>query len=195
MKRYFLIAAAALLPALSACSDTLAVPDSPAVQKAPTSVLDRTTGEPRSLTSMTADREFIMPPGSQPGGGLSAIVMPPGDFCDPSYEICECDPTIQYGCQPCDPTNEEHWCYEPPCTTAATVASVATVRTGDDPNHSLEANGTASYSCGGYLVLTGVGIRMDSNDNIVTLWLKYRRLFANGTWGTTELRKYGTDPN
>lgn len=197
IKKMLLGVAAMALPLLAACSDLTQTSAAKAETAQPTSVLNAATGEITSIKPMTkADREFVVP-SRMSGKGLNAVVLPP-EICDPSVEYCveePCDPRYQYGCYPCDPTDPEHWCYEPPCYTPTTIGSVATVRTGDDPNAGLEASGTAYYNCGGYLMLVGVGIRQNADDNITTLHLKYRRVNADGTLGATELRKYGSEPN
>jgi len=191
LKRTLLVAVAAVLPMLSACADAGPLAPAHPVDLEPTAVLDPVTGEIRSILQMTADREFIVPNKSASGASMSEL------DCDPNYQICDepCDPAVQYGCLPCDPTNQTHWCYEPPCTIGPVITTAFEVRTGDEPYHnSLEASGSGTTSCGGYLILVGVGMRMDNSDNITTLWLKYQRVFDDGTFGGTELRKYGSDP-
>lgn len=205
-RRTFLAALAAL-PLLAACSDGALTSPAPAESKAPTAVLDPVTGEPRSLTTMTADREFIVPAsaiGTLPGlpdlGGarLATTAYSPVDECYPDDPFCQpgdCDPAVIYGCQPCDVTNPEHWCYEPPCTVAPIISpTIETVKTGDDPYHSLEASGNSYEQCGGYRILRGVGMRMDGHYNLTTLWLKYQRIYSDGTFGPTTLYKYGSNP-
>ncbi|HEY0025923.1 MAG TPA: hypothetical protein VGB24_23740 [Longimicrobium sp.] len=190
LKRTLLVAVAAVLPMLAACVDNNPAASIEPIVQAPTSEMNQATGEPEAMNAPTADRVFTFPTSA---GSLNFAEFP--EPCDPNFEICdECDPAVQYGCEPCDPTNQTHWCYEPPCTITPIITTYGTTRTGDEPNAGLEANGVGSTSCGGYLVLIGVGMRMDGNDNITTLHLKYQRVYSDGSFGPTELRRYGSDP-
>lgn len=194
MTRRILAAAALLLPLLGACDQQALTTPSALVAAAevPTSIMDETTGEPVAINQPTADRVFNMP------GGFGAPLMNVEPIvCDPYDPYCQeppCDPIYDWGCEPCPRDNPDAWCYEPPCTITSIIDTYGTIRTGDEPTAGLEANGTGSTSCGGYLVLIGVGMRMDANDNLTTLHLKYQRVYADGTFGGTELRRYGSAP-
>lgn len=188
-RRYLLAAAMLSLPVLAACDQQATSSSAASPQAAqPTSVIDPATGEPVAINAPTADVVLTM-------GGLGTLstnVEP--IICDPWDPYCEeppCDPIYDYGCEPCPSDNPAAWCY---CATPSVIDTYTTVRTGDEPTHSFEASGTGATSCGGYNVLIGVGMRMDANDNITTLHLKYQRVNPDGTFGATELRKYGSNP-
>lgn len=207
MTRRLMMAAALLLPLLGACDQQALTTAAPAGADAaaPTSVLDPATGEPVALNAPFA---AAIP------AGFSQVL----EECDPFYEICECDPDAQLcppktcaeledcpeppcdsiatvGCEPCPRDNPAAWCYEPPPPPCSVIDTYSTVRTGDEPTATPEADGVGTGSSCGYLVLIGVGMRMSSNHDITTLHLKYQRVYTNGTLGPTELRKYGADPN
>lgn len=191
LRNYFLAAAVMALPLLGACDDQASSPAGLAPRQAPpTSVMDATTGEPAALNAPTADQVIVA------GRELTTprTSVTPID-CEPWDPYCEeppCDPIYDWGCEPCPRDNSESWCF---CPTPSVIDTYATLRTGDEPNVNFEASGTGYTSCGGYNVLIGVGMRMDANDNITTLHLKYQRVNPDGTFGGTLLYKYGSSPN
>jgi len=196
-KKLLLLAASATIPLLTACNDSgdPATPHEASSAKAPTSRIDPATGEPTAINVPTADRVFTIPTGGDGPEIRPAISYP---ICEPDALTCEeptCDPVYDYGCEPCPASNPDAWCYVPPCTITSIIDTYHTVRTGDQYTYTPRWNGVGSTSCGGYLMLIGVGMRMDDNDNITTLHLKFQRVYADGTFGPTELRMYGTLPN
>jgi hypothetical protein len=67
-------------------------------------------------------------------------------------------------------------------------------RAGIEPYSFLEVSGNTSSSCG-YLVMTGIGARINGSDDYTTLALRGRRLNGNGTWGETVDYRFGSSPN
>jgi len=194
IKKFLLVAALAAIPALGACDgagDPLAPGAEATATKAPTSRFDPATGEPVALNAPTADRVFTV---GEAGTGARAAITPACPIDDPTCIDEPCDPIYDWGCEPCPTNDPAAWCYQPPCTIASIIDTYRTQRSGDEPSFTLEANGVGSTSCGGYLVLIGIGMRMDESDNITTLHLKYQRVYSDGTFGATELRRYGPEP-
>ncbi len=64
------------------------------------------------------------------------------------------------------------------------------IRRGSLPNYSLESDGVLPSGN----VLTGIGARVNSNNNVTTLTLEYRYLNSNGTLGPRYRIQYGTEP-
>jgi hypothetical protein len=202
-EKLLVLAALAVLPAFGGCSDVKGVTSPSAVDAAtPTSKLDPATGEFVALNPPTADRvyTFYTPLNS------TVQTMQTSNLCydtfDSSCGVCPeydpycgpCDPVYTYGCEPCPADDPNSWCYRPPCTTTSIIDTYSTVTTGNRPWDYLEASGIGSTSCGGYLVLIGIGMRMSGDEDITTLHLKYQRIYADGTPGPTELRRYGSNP-
>lgn len=201
-KKLVFLAALAALPAFAGCSDFESVTSPSTVDvTAPTSKIDPVTGEMVALNAPTADRVYTFY--TDPNGATMAIGEPCYDGFDPNCGVCPeydpscgapCDPLNDYGCEPCPRDDPNAWCYIPPCTTTSIIDTYSTVNTGNRPWDYLEASGSGWTSCGGYLVLIGIGMRMSGDEDITTLHLKYQRVYADGTFGPTELRRYGTNP-
>ncbi|WP_420129868.1 hypothetical protein [Longimicrobium sp.] len=196
---------------LTGCSDFESVTSPTAEMTAPTSKIDPVTGEMVALNAPTADRVYTFY--TKP---INATLQP--NSCDPTYDPyctpCDptydpyctpcnpyydpyctpCDPIYTWGCEPCPRDDPSAWCYVPPCTTPSIIDTYTAVNTGNRPWDSLEASGNGWTSCGGYLVLIGIGMRMSGDEDITTLHLKFQRIYEDGTFGPTELRRYGTNP-
>lgn len=167
-------AAAATLTLLGACDQptSLATPRTAAEQKsAPTSAVDPATGELVALN--------YTPVGTV--RGAPALAIAPCTIEEP------CDPE-----PPCDPNDPYGGCYQPPCSSL--ISTYNEYRAGIEPYSFLEVSGTTSSSCG-YLVLTGIGARINGSDDYTTLALRGRRLNADGTWGGTTDYRFGSSPN
>lgn len=177
-KTLFLAAAAATLPLLGACDQptSLATPGSAAEQKsAPTSAIDPTTGEMTALNYHPTGRIVTVPAST---GGSADLISP-----------C----TVEEPCEPpCDPSDPYGGCYVPPCSSL--ISGYTEYRAGTEPYSFLEVSGTTSSSCG-YLVLTGIGARINGSDDYTTLALRGRRINADGTWGETVNYRFGSSPN
>lgn len=174
-KTTLLTAAAASLTLLGACDQptSLATPTAAAEQKsAPTSAIDPTTGELVALNYT---------PAATGRGSAPALAISPCTIEEP------CDPE-----PPCDPNDPYGGCYQPPCSSL--IGSYTEYRAGTEPNSFLEVAGTTSSSCG-YLVLTGIGARINGSDDYTTLALRGRRLNPDGTWGATADYRFGSSPN
>jgi hypothetical protein len=174
-KTTLLTAAAASLTLLGACDQptSLATPTAAAEQKsAPTSAIDPTTGELVALNYT---------PAATARGGAPALAISPCTIEEP------CDPE-----PPCDPNDPYGGCYQPPCSSL--ISTYNEYRAGTEPNSFLEVAGTTSSSCG-YLVLTGIGARINGSDDYTTLALRGRRLNPDGTWGATADYRFGSSPN
>ncbi|HEX6371070.1 MAG TPA: hypothetical protein VF006_19285 [Longimicrobium sp.] len=174
-KTTLLAAATATLTLLGACDQPtgLATPRTAAEQKsAPTSAIDPTTGEPVALNYT---------PASAARGGAPALAISPCTIEEP------CDPE-----PPCDPNDPYGGCYQPPCSSL--ISTYIEYRAGIEPYSFLEVSGTTSSGCG-YLVLTGIGARINGSDDYTTLALRGRRLNANGTWAETVDYRFGSSPN
>jgi hypothetical protein len=177
-KNTLLAAAAATLTLLGACDQPtgLATPRTAAEQKfAPTSAVDPATGELVALNYTPAG------PVLGAGGGVPALAIAPCTIEEP------CDPE-----PPCDPNDPYGGCYQPPCSSL--ISSYTEYRAGTEPYSFLEVSGTTSSGCG-YLVLTGIGARINGSDDYTTLALRGRRLNANGTWAETVDYRFGSSPN
>lgn len=175
-KTPFLAAAAATLTLLGACDQPtgVATPSTAAEQKsAPTSAIDPATGEMVALN--------YKPVGTARGGSPALAVISPCTVEEP------CDPE-----PPCDSTDPNSWCYQPPCSSL--ISTYNEYRAGIEPYSFLEVSGTTSSGCG-YLVLTGIGARINGSDDYTTLALRGRRLNANGTWAETVDYRFGSSPN
>ncbi|HEV3050093.1 MAG TPA: hypothetical protein VGX50_07285, partial [Longimicrobium sp.] len=92
----------------------------------------------------------------------------------------------------CDPNDPYGGCYQPPCRSL--INSYNEYRAGIEPYSFLEVSGNTSSSCG-YLVMTGIGARINGSDDYTTLALRGRRLNGNGTWGETVDYRFGSSPN
>jgi hypothetical protein len=156
---------------------------------APTSVIDPATGEPVAINYRSEGRVIVVPPPGKIKATTSALSE---ELPDWPIEPTECDPIYDYGCQPCPTNNPAAWCYQPPCTPA--ISNYVEFRAGNEPNGPLDVLGMATSNCG-YLVVTGIGGRIDGHDNYTTLHLRARRIYPNGTWGETVTYRFGTEPN
>ncbi|HEU4881025.1 MAG TPA: hypothetical protein VFT45_02235 [Longimicrobium sp.] len=175
-KTTLLAAAAATLTLLGACDQPtgLANPRTAVEQKfAPTSSIDPATGELVALNYTPA-----------------GTVRTPGARGGPALAISPC--TIEEPCDPCDPSDPYGGCYEPPCRSL--ITSYNEYRAGIEPYSFLEVSGTTSSSCG-YLVLTGIGARINGSDDYTTLALRGRRLNPDGTWAETVDYRFGSSPS
>jgi hypothetical protein len=188
-RKYLTLAAAALLPALAAC-DQPSAPSALTPEKTqPTSVIDPATGEPVAINYPSNPTYADFPSGE--AAPLQVVLPPPG--CDPSYEFCEpepCDPAVDYGCQPCDPTNPSHWCYCEP----GLITAIRTQRSGSEPNNSAEVSSLAGPTCNRQVV-TGIGARIVEDSDYSTLHVEYRQPYSNGTLGPRVIYKSGPSPN
>jgi len=201
-RKLLFLAALAALPALGGCSDSEGVTSPPIEAKSsPTSKIDPVTGEMVALNAPTADRVYTFY--TDPISASPDITPLCNDGFDPNCQPCPeydpscgttCDPVYTYGCEPCPRDDPNAWCYVPPCTTTSIIDTYSPVNTGNRPWDYLEASGNGWTSCGGYLVLIGIGMRMSGDEDITTLHLKFQRIYADGTFGPTELRRYGTNP-
>lgn len=174
-KTTLMAAAAATLTLLGACDQptSLAAPTAAAEQKsAPTSAIDPATGEMVALN--------YTPAAPARGGAALAAISP----CTVE-EPCDPDP-------PCDPSDPYGGCYQPPCSSL--ISTYNEYRAGIEPYSFLEVSGTTSSGCG-YLVLTGIGARINGSDDYTTLALRGRRLNADGTWAETVDYRFGSSPN
>jgi hypothetical protein len=169
IKTLFLAAVAATLPLLAACDQ----PTSPSAagqvveqKSAPTSAIDPATGELTALNYHPVAPSFI-------------------DFIEPCTVEEPCEP-------PCDTSDPYGGCYVPPCSSL--ISGYTEYRAGTEPYSFLEVSGTTSSSCG-YLVLTGIGARINGSDDYTTLHLRGRRINANGSWGETVNYRFGSSPN
>jgi len=171
-KHRFLAAAAALLPLMAAaCSDrapTAAAPAEPAAEKQSVySVVDPATGEPRAINVPA-----------------SALAAPPAPLavidpaCDPNFETCDISPP--------PPTDV--------CTYALRITGVDSLIFGLEPYAVPEAKSTYKTTCA-YQVVTGLGARVDANDNVTTLWIEYGTLNPDGTVTGRHVVKTGSDAN
>jgi hypothetical protein len=190
-RKYMTLAAAALLPALAACEQALST--TPSALKpdktVPTSVIDPATGEPVAINYPANPTYFDEVPGTNTP---MSVIVPPIE-CDPSVEYCEpepCDPTVDWGCQPCDSTNPSHWCYCEP----GLITAIRTQRSGSEPNSSPEVSSLAGTSCNRQVV-TGVGARIVEDSNYSTLHVEYRQPYSNGTLGSRVIYRTGSSPN
>lgn len=167
-------AAVATLTLLGACDQPtgVATPPAAAEQKsAPTSAIDPATGEPVALNYT---------PAGTVRGGAPALAISPCTIEEP------CDPE-----PPCDPNDPYGGCYQPPCSSL--ISTYNEYRAGTEPYSFLEVAGTTSSGCG-YLVLTGIGARINGSDDYTTLALRGRRLNPDGTWGETVDYRFGSSP-
>ena len=129
---------------------------------------------------------------------IGTVVTIPGVLGNASLAFEPIEPTepcgIDYPCEPCDPNDPYGPCYNPPQPCSALITGFNTVRTGIQPYGSLEVSGTTSSSCG-YLVMTGIGARINGSDDYTTLHLRGRRVYPNGTFGETVTYRFGSSPN
>jgi hypothetical protein len=181
-KTILMAAVAATLPVLGAC-DQPTIPATPATpgaaveqRSAPTSAIDPTTGELVAGNYRPAGTVVTMPTPGASSGSATAY-----EFCS-GYEPCE----------PCDPNDPYGACYTPPCS--ALIIYHNTYRAGAEPYGSLEVSGTTHSGCG-FLVLTGIGARINGSDDYTTLHLRGRRINADGSWGETMTYRFGSSPN
>ncbi len=181
-KTILMAAVAATLPVLGAC-DQPTIPATPATpgaaveqRSAPTSAIDPTTGELVAGNYRPAGTVVTMPTPGASSGSATAY-----EFCS-GYEPCE----------PCDPNDPYGACYTPPCS--ALIIYHNTYRAGAEPYGSLEVSGTTHSGCG-FLVLTGIGARINGSDDYTTLHLRGRRVYPNGTFGETVTYRFGSSPN
>jgi hypothetical protein len=177
-KNVLVAAAAAVLPLLAACDQpaTLATPSVAAEQKfAATSTIDPATGE------AVANNYFPQGTVITRGGEGPSLYEDIG-FC-----------TVEEPCEPpCDPNDPYGGCYVPPCT--GLITSYSSYRAGLEPYGALEVSGTTSSSCG-FLVLTGIGARINGSDDYTTLALRGRRVYADGSFGETVDYRFGSSPS
>jgi hypothetical protein len=181
-KSTLLAAAAAALTLLGACDQPTApatLPTAAGQKSAPTSAIDPATGELVALNYRAA--ATVLTPGEQSArGGAPALAISPCTIEEP------CDPE-----PPCDPNDPYGGCYQPPCSSL--ISTYNEYRAGIEPYSFLEVSGTTSSGCG-YLVLTGIGARINGSDDYTTLALRGRRLNADGTWGETVDYRFGSSP-
>ncbi len=175
-------AAVATLTLLGACDQPTA-PATPATaveqKSAPTSAIDPATGEAVALNYRAA--ATVLTAGERSGrGGAPALAIRPCTIEEP------CDPE-----PPCDPNDPYGGCYQPPCSSL--ISTFNEYRAGTEPYSFLEVSGTTSSGCG-YLVLTGIGARINGSDDYTTLALRGRRLNPNGTWAETVDYRFGSSP-
>jgi hypothetical protein len=117
------------------------------------------------------------------------VVRFPPEVCpidDPSCFPPPCDPVNDWGCEPCDRTNPEAWCYCEP----GLISSSFAVRRGLEPNESPEVSSLAGTACS-KMVISAIGARVVEDSNYATLWVEYRQPYANGTLGPRTLVKTG----
>lgn len=177
-KNVVVAAAAVVLPLLAGCDQpaTLATPSPAAEQKfAPTSTIDPVTGE--AVANNYHPQGTVITVGDGETSHLQGI--------SPCTVEEPCDP-------PCDTSDPYGGCYVPPC--AALITGYTTYRAGLEPYGALEVSGTTSSSCG-FLVLTGIGARIDGSDDYTTLALRGRRVYADGSFGETVDYRFGSSPN
>ncbi|MFY0525949.1 hypothetical protein ACN28I_23310 [Archangium gephyra] len=193
-KKMLLVVSSALIPLLVACGAT----------DEATSIIDPATGEPVAI-NYPKDAQFVDVP-EQLGSVKDAAIevcrlddpfCEPIERCpidDPRYPYCNgtCDPVYDFGCQPCDSTNPESWCYVPPCEPGL-IGSYTTARVGREPNASLEVSSLAGTSCNRQVV-TGIGARIVSDSNYETLHVEYRQPYADGTMGGRTIVRRGSNP-
>ena len=163
--RYFFAATAALLPLMAAaCSDQAPTAVAPAVEQSVYSVMDAKTGEPRAIN---------LPATATAPAGPLAVIVPP-----------ECDP--DFGCDPPPPPPD-------PCAgVSPLVSSSYTAYYGVDPYTATEAAATYTANCAPQVV-TGLGARVDGNDNVTTLWIEFGTLNVDGTVTGRHVVKTGSD--
>jgi hypothetical protein len=176
IKTPLMAAAVATLTLLGACDQPtdLVAPTAAAEQKsAATSAIDPATGEPVALN--------FTPARTTRGGATALAAISPCTIEEP------CDPE-----PPCDPNDPYGGCYQPPCTSL--ISTYNEYRAGIEPYSFLEVSGTTSSGCG-YLVLTGIGARINGSDDYTTLALRGRRLNRDGTMAETVDYRFGSSPN
>ena len=205
-----ILLAMASLTVLSACDQpTGPMAADPAVEQrfGPTSAIDPSTGELVALNYKPAGKVVTIPwKGTSPGNPtMSLYACDPYDpyascQCDPydPYAYCQCDPYDPYGgCYGCDPFYDPDGCPPPPppppCPPQL-ITGYSERRAGTLPYNALEVSGITSGSCGGLLVLTGIGARINGSDDYSTLKLRGRRLNPDGTWGETVDYNFGSSP-
>lgn len=116
---------------------------------------------------------------------------------DPDCGVCS--PISDYGCEPCDPTNPLHWCYEappppPPCTAADGLISQYRVqRKGLEASATPEVEIFSGSRCNRWVV-TGIGGSIVSDSNYEQLVIEYRELHADGTMGAPMTYRTGSNP-
>jgi hypothetical protein len=172
------LAAAVTLPLLGACDQ----PAAPAAagsavnqRSVPTSAVDPATGELVALNYRPAGTVI-----THDGVGPSLI-----------EDISPC--TVEEPCEPpCDTTDPYGGCYVPPCSSL--ISGFTTYRAGIEPYGALEVSGTTSSNCG-FLVLTGIGARINGSDDYTTLALRGRRVYADGSFGETVDYRFGSSPS
>lgn len=194
LKTLVLAASAAALSVLGACGDQPTAPaaaDQAAEQRsAPTSIIDPATGE-AVATNYNPAGTVVVSPGAS---ALERLGAQPLAYCTP-YEPCEpCG--FDQPCEPeCDPNDPNGGCYTPPPPPCSSlITSYTEYRAGVEPYSFLEVSGTASSSCG-FLVVTGLGARINGSDDYTTLALRGRRVNADGSWGETVDYRFGSSPN
>ncbi len=194
LKSLVLAASAAALSVLGACGDQPTAPAAAADQaaeqrSAPTSVIDPSTGEAVATNYKPAGTVVVMPGVSalEPGARPLAVCT--------VYEPCEpCG--FDQPCEPeCDPNDPSGECYNPPPPPCRSlITNYTEYRAGIQPYSFLEVSGTASSSCG-FLVVTGLGARINGSDDYTTLALRGRRVNGDGSWGETVDYRFGSSPN
>ena len=120
------------------------------------------------------------------------MVIPP-EICRLDDDSClpppTCDPVYDWGCEPCDPTNPDAWCYCEP----GLITSSIPARRGLEPNASPEVSSVGGTGCN-RMVITAIGARIVEDSNYATLWVDYRQPYANGTLGPPTRIKTGPQP-
>jgi hypothetical protein len=178
------VAATALVCSLGAQQAT--------AQQFPATAINPFTGEPIALNYQPTGKVVVVPSAPRDREDKLIVDPSPDDPGDPGSDPGSCDPIYDYGCQPCPSNNPAAWCYQPACDPA--IAGTVEFRTGSEPNGPLDVSGSTLTNCG-YLVITGIGGRIDGHDNYTTLHIRGRRLNRNGTWGETVTYRFGTEPN
>ncbi|WP_164015532.1 hypothetical protein [Pyxidicoccus trucidator] len=200
IRRMLLVIATVAVSSLSACGTD----GSETAADGATSVVDPATGEPVA-TNYPTDAKFVDVSMETASSPLVSRICPVDDpFCVPRECFpwdpdCICDPVNDFGCEPCDPTNELAWCYEPPppppCTAADGLISQYRVqRTGREASEQAEVTIFGGSRCNRFVV-TGIGGAIVSDSNYETLHIEYRQLYADGTMGPRTIHRTGSNPN
>ena len=192
-KRFALAALVSLAPLFAACEST--DPTTPAVpveetarKGTPTSAIDPVTGL-MTATNYPENPVFI----NGPGASLMNQVTSNPDLCpvtDPHcYPPPECDPVYDFGCEPCDNTNINSWCYCQP----GVIPTFRTARGGVDPNNGLEVSSLAGTECS-RLVVTGIGASVRGDSYYETLHVQYQPVNPDGSLGAAFIHRSGDNP-
>lgn len=189
-KRFALAALVTLAPLFAACESTdpttPAVPVEETAQKTePTSAIDPVTGL-MVATNYPKNPVFINGPGASLTNQVSSVT----DVCPVDDPTCnpppECDPVYDFGCEPCDTTNINSWCYCQP----GVIPTFRTARGGVDPSSGVEVSSLAGTECS-RLVVTGIGASVRGDSYYETLHVEYRPVNTDGTLGTAFIHRSG----